>query len=177
MSRYQSLSALLAVVGMAAQVAPSAFGADAHAAAKFRVTTNVVNAQVQPFTATMGGAGNSLLNFSFEPAEFRTRFFAEGDAPDRVVQSAKALTQYNSFREGFYDGATVRVYRVVNGAVQLVRQDTVPVGGSHLSGWQALTEENSVIAPEATHGMYRFDDWARPGAPYWFVLRAVDAWQ
>ena len=152
-----------------------ASGADARLPARFKVTTTVVNAQLQPFSATIGGVGNSLLNASFEPTEYRTRFFAGGDSPDQVLLGVNALTQYNSFREGFYDGATVRVYRVVNGAIQLVRTDSVPVGGSCMSGWQSLATEGQLLAPSSTQCKYRFDDWMRPGVPYWFELRAVDA--
>ena len=173
--RAAGIRTLVAGAGVLA-VAVAACGGDAKAPARFRVTTNVVNAQVQPFTATVGGMGNSLLNYSFEPAEFRTRFFAEGDSPDHVLVSTKALTMYNSYREGFYDGASIRVYRVVNGAVTLVRTDRVPEGGSRMSGWVPITDEGKVILPDATQCTFRFDDWNRPGAPYWFHVRAVDAY-
>jgi hypothetical protein len=162
------------VWAVCALAAASSDAGDPRAPARFRVTTDVVNAGLGPFNATVGGMGNSLWNCSFEPAEFRTRFFAEGDAPDRVPVSAKALGHYNSLREGFYDGATVRVYRPVNGRIELVRRDTVPAGGSHLSGWVPVTEEGALIVPGSGRGAYRFDDWNRPGVPYYFTLRAVN---
>lgn len=147
--------------------------ADGSTPAHFRVTTNVVQAAVAPFSATVGGMGNSLWNCSFEPAEFRTRFFAGGDAPDRVLVSTADLTGYDTLREGFYDGASVRVYRVVSGRITLVRRDTVPPGGSLMSGWQPVTPAGSLIAPGAGRGVYRFEDWNRPAA-YWFTLTSVD---
>lgn len=146
--------------------------------ARFRVTSDVVNQDLQPFTATIGAIGNALVSASFEPATFRTRFFAAADAADRLVVDANSLTQYDGLREGFYDGADVRVYRIVNGKFEIVRRDRVPKGGSALSGWVAVVGDDKLVAdaPEALECSYsyRFDDWNRPGVPYWFTVTAVD---
>lgn len=103
-----SLALLLPAVGAAAD------GLDADPArlrqpARFRVADEVVNPNLKPFTATIPAVGNSLQSASFEPATYRTRFFAAADAPDRLVLGASDITQYDSLREGFYDGAEVRV--------------------------------------------------------------------
>ena len=165
-NRYLGRLALI-TIGLTAP-APAA---DDNAPAKFKVTGTVVNPGVGPFSATIGAVGNSLMNFSFEPIEFRTRFFAEADAPDKVVVSPKALGQYDSLREGFYDGAEVRVYRIVNEKMQLVRRDKV--AGSHMSGWLPQGGDKDVIDPTETRHEIRFDDFNRRDVPYYFTLKAV----
>ncbi len=143
-----------------------------HAAARFNVTPDIVNRGVEPFTATIGSFGNSLWNAPFEPVEFRTRFFAAGDAPDRVVLGPE-ITQYDTLREGFYDGARVRVYRIVHGKMKIVRTDRVKDGGSWMSGWASMTGEN-VLPPDTTRFEVEFDDYNRPDATYFFSVAAVD---
>jgi len=150
---------------------PAIMAADYHAPAKFKVADTVLTRAVGPFSATIGAVGNSLMNFSFEPVEFRARFFAEADAPDKVDVEPRALTHYDSFREGFYDGAEVRVYRIVNGKFQLVRRDHV--ARSHLSGWHLHGPEAELIAPTETRHEIAFSDYNRRGVPYFFTIQAV----
>ncbi len=144
---------------------------DYHAPAKFKVTETVLTPAVGPFSATIGSVGNSLMNFSFEPVEFRTCFFAEADAPDRVIVEPRVLTHYDSFREGFYDGAEVRVYRIVHGKFQLVRRDHV--ARSHLSAWYPVGAKTELIAPTETLHELAFAPWNRRDEPYFFTLKAV----
>ena len=144
----------------------------------FTVTEQVVNEDVEPFTATIGAFGNALVSAAFEPAVFRTRFFAEGDAPDRVVLSASAITGYDVLREGFYDGAEVRVYRVVDGKVRIVRRDRVAQGGSSMSGWVLASGDGKLVPAKSGSDkgqyIYAFDDYNRTGVPYWFTVVSVD---
>ncbi len=145
--------------------------------AAFTVTEQVVNEAVEPFTATIGSFGNALVSAAFEPAVFRTRFFAEADAPDRVVLNATTMTSYDSLRDGFYEGAEVRVYRVVDGKVKIVRRDTVAPGGSALGGWVSATGENKLVPAGPGPGgefLFAFDDYNRVDVPYWFTVTAVD---
>ena len=157
----------LMAIGLTAAVP----GADHNAPAKFKVTSTVVNPGVGPFSATIGAVGNSLMNFSFEPIEFRTRLFAEEDAPDKIVVNPRALTHYDSLREGFYDGAEVRVYRIINEKMQLVRRDRVAC--SHMSGWLPHGGQTELIDPTETRHEICFDDWNRRDVPYYFTLKAV----
>ena len=83
--------------------------------ATFTVKDEVVNKAVEPFTATIGAFGNMLVSAAFEPGTFRTRFLALADAPDRVVLNQTTMTSYDSLADGLYEGAEVRVYRVVDG--------------------------------------------------------------
>ncbi len=91
--------------------------------ASFTLTREVVNEDVQPFTATIATVGSRLTNIPFEPKFYRTQFFAAGDADDRVPLSFKDATLYDTVRGAFYDGAEVQVFRVVDGRMKLVRQD------------------------------------------------------
>ena len=144
--------------------------------AVFEVTDKVVNEDVGPFSATIGAFGNVLTSNSFEPGVYRTRFFAEADSPDRILHGASEITQHDMLREGFFDGADVRVYRVVNGKFAIVREDRVPEGGSCMSGWlQTGTNDRQVVDPSKPAFIFAFDDWNRPDVPYWFSVTAVAA--
>lgn len=171
----------LAVIGVVA-LASLAFALDVDPVkykrpAAFTVTEQVVNEAVEPFTATIGSFGNALVSAAFEPAVFRTRFFAEADAPDRVVLNATTMTSYDSLRDGFYEGAEVRVYRVVDGKVKLVRRDTVAQGGSTMGGWVNATGANTLV-PAGSGALceyiFAFDDYNRADVTYWFAVAAVD---
>jgi len=145
-------------------------------AAQFTVTDTVINKDVQPFTATIGSFGNVLTSNSFEPAIYRTRFFAETDSPDTILLAPSVITAYDMLREGFYDGADLRIYRIVNGKIRIVREDRIAEGGSHMSGWMETgTNEKKLIPPDSACYAYQFDDWNRPDVPYWFSLTAVAA--
>lgn len=50
---------------------------------------------------------------------------------------------------GFFDGADVHVYRVENNKLHLIRKDQVAAGGTHLSGWIPVLEDNKVLSPES----------------------------
>ncbi|RTL52739.1 MAG: hypothetical protein EKK46_10320 [Rhodocyclaceae bacterium] len=144
--------------------------------AQFRVTNDVVNSDVSPFTATINGFGNTLITEGggFEPVVFRYKFMATEDAPNRIVADPMALTRYDTLREGFLDGAAVRVFRVEGGRMRLAREDTVAPGGAHASGWVRAMDDNQVVAADKPRFVFRWDAWNRPNAPYYFTVRAVD---
>ncbi len=147
-------------------------------AARFKLTDTVVNPHLAPFTATVGEIGNAIVSASFEPATFRTRFFAEADADDRIVLAPHVITHYDVLREGFYDGAEVRAYRILDGRLELVRRDRVPEGGSAMSGWLRASPDGKLVPTPPEGGacayVHRFDDWERPDVSYWFSVTAVD---
>ena len=141
----------------------------------FRVTTNVVNENLRPFAATVGGIGNSLINEGggFEPVIYRTRYLVAEDAPDRVIAGPGILSNYDSLREGFLDGASVHVYRIENGKFRMVREDRIAADGFHVSGWNRAIDDNVLIAPDSRRFSFRWDDWNRPNTRYYFTVRAV----
>jgi hypothetical protein len=144
--------------------------------AQFRVTADVVHADVLPFTATISGAGNSLINegAGFEPVVYRTRYLALEDSPSRVVVSPPALSHYDTLREGFLDQAAVQVYRIENGRFRMVREDRVAAGGFHVSGWHRAIDDNRLVSPASPRFTYRWEPWNRPRATYYFTVRAID---
>ncbi len=122
----------------AAGLVSTSMGLDADPAkmkqsASFKITDVVVNENVEAFTATIGSFGNALHTASFEPAHFRTRFFALADAPDRVVLDKTNMTSWDSLRDGFFEDADVLVYRIMDGKMRIVRKDTVAKGGSRMA--------------------------------------------
>lgn len=142
----------------------------------FKVTTDVVNASVLPFTATTGGFGNTLIDegAGFEPAVFRTKLIALEDSPNRIVADQDAMTYYDILREGFLDQATVHVYRIENGHFRMVREDLVTNGGSHASGWFRALPDGQIVAANTASFRFRWEDWNRPQATYYITVRAVD---
>ena len=142
----------------------------------FEITTDVLNPGVEPFTVTGPSFGNSLKRGAkggFEPFSFRDRLTAAQDSPDRVYSpGGTGLSFYDTYASGFLDGAEVRVYRVIDGLMRLVRQDTVPAGGSVIEQWDYSTAR--LIAPDATTGSYSWDSWNRPGSTRWLTVFAID---
>jgi hypothetical protein len=144
--------------------------------AVFKVTNDVVTEEVRPFTATINGFGNSLVSEGggFEPIVFRNKIIASEDAPNRIVSSIASLTRYDTLREGFLDDASVRVYRIEGGRFRLVREDKVAAGGAHASGWIPLVDNPIIVTPDTTRFNFRWDEWNRPGVPYYFTVRGID---
>jgi hypothetical protein len=145
--------------------------------AHFRVTEKIINPDVQPFTATIGGFGNSVFTSGtgFEPVVYRNSYIATRDAPDRIVARPEDIGHWDTLREGALDGATVRIYRIENGKFRLVRQDKVPSGGFHASSWLPVLPKDTVVAPDQAVFRFRWSEWNRPEVPYYFAVCAVDA--
>jgi hypothetical protein len=158
----------------------SACGADPATAlrtpAHFRITDQVIQANLQPFTATIGGIGNALISdgSGFEPVVFRNRLTAIAAATNRIVVDRDSLSRYDSLREGFYDAAEIRIYRIRDGQMRLVRSDRVADGGSHISGWHPAMPQAHLVSPATTSFQFRWDNWVRPNAANYFTVRAVD---
>ena len=163
----------LASTSMALDVDPVRF----RNPASFQITDKVINEDVEPFTATIGSFGNALHTASFEPAHFRTRFFAQADAPDRVVLDKTNMTSWDSLRDGFFEDAEVMVYRIMDGKMRIVRKDRVAKGGSKMADWNRATPDGKLV-PNAGGGVsgcrFPFDAWNRTDVPYWFAVSAVD---
>jgi hypothetical protein len=159
-------------------VAPGFNAADTSSSvpAHFRVADIVHRSGVLPFAATIDGFGNSLVTrgSGFEPVAYRDRVSAAADAADRILVDPRQLSHYETLREGFWDGADVRVYRVIDGTLQMTRRDRVAEGGMHASGWWPLQEEGRMIPAGVGQFWFRWDSWARPEAPAYFSVRAVD---
>lgn len=166
------------VAGLAVLTGAVGWGGDLTAPAEFIITPVVSAARPKPMTATVGRGTNNAVNAagSFEPMVFRWKWYATGDAAAAVPLPEIDIHGWDTFNEGFWDGATVRVYRVANGKLQKVRQDVIPEGGFHCSGWLGgLDMWSPLIRPEAANYRMSFPGWYRPGHTYSFALRAVDS--
>lgn len=170
------LACLLAALYTADAVHANRPGEDISRPAVFRVTTDIVNRNVLPFNADIGGFGNTLVRegAGFEPVVIRTKLIALEDSPNRIVADPAAISRYDTLRQGFLDGATVHVYRIEDGRFRMVREDRVASGGSHASGWTNILAHNQVVARDTTRFQFRWDNWNRPRAKYYFTVRAVD---
>ncbi|HSA99731.1 MAG TPA: hypothetical protein VLE49_03705, partial [Anaerolineales bacterium] len=144
--------------------------------AVFRVTTDIVNKNVTPFSATINGFGNTLIygGAGFEPVVFRNKLVALEDSPNRIVADPAVISRYDTLREGFLDQAMVHIYRIENGRFRMVREDRVTSGGSHASGWIRAIADSQAVAPGTTRFRFRWDNWNRPRARYYFTVRAID---
>lgn len=165
---------LCAMPGYGLDLLPGAsnFNKPAH----FKVTADVVNKDVGAFTATVAGIGNSAFDqpSSFEPIIYRNKYRVTEDSADRVIATPNALSHYETLREGFLDGADVRIYRIANGKFSLVREDKIADGGFHVSGWTRAIKDEAVLAPNTTRFVYRWADFNRPLAKYYFTVRAIN---
>ncbi len=110
----------------------------------------------------------------FEPASYRTLVRPVKDDPG-IVWLAEGPGAER--REGFYDGARVRVYHPIGGKMALVRDARVAQGGHWASGWKALHDALSA-KEDVTEFKFVFgDNWNhhwRMDVPYYFAVRAVD---
>jgi hypothetical protein len=144
--------------------------------ARFKVTDEVINPDLQPITATVGGIGNGrrlMEEGGFEPTIFRTMIKADQDAPDRVIADRKSISHYDTLRSGALDGAEVDIYRITNGAFEVVRQDRIPEGGFHASGWSPVLSRNRILPADAPQIALTWEPWYRPRAATWFMVRAI----
>jgi len=144
--------------------------------ARFKVTDEVINPDLAPITATIGGMGNGnrlMGGGGFEPTIFRTRIIAERDSPDRVIADRKRISHYDTLRSGALDGAEVDIYRIINGAFEIVRQDRILEGGFHASGWSSILPGNKILPTDRPEITLTWEPWYRPSATTWFMVRAV----
>lgn len=151
-------------------------GKDTGKTAHFTVTDRAVTPPLAPFTATEGMLGNGARlggASGFEPRIFRTRFLAARDARNRIVAPAAAISQYDSWASGAFDGAEVEILRIENGAFRSVRRDRVARGGFQAGGWLPVTGDDRVVPGDRRSFVFSPDMWSRTGAPWYFTVRAV----
>lgn len=149
--------------------APSAY----REPAEFTVTPAVLQPDPGAFTATFNSlAGKPLVGEEYEPQAYRGRFFADGDGENVIVLSQITATGYNSIREGYYDGAIVRIYRIIDGRLKLIRTDKVRK--HRASGWHD-TLVDKLVSPDSPTFFIHFDGWNSPVSPYYFTVVAVAA--
>jgi hypothetical protein len=152
-------------------------GANLERPAHFRVSTEVVNADVAPFVATTSAMGNARVwTFGgFEPTIARDVFQTNQDSDNEIHAEPSALSHWEIFNERVLEGAEVEIWRIVDGTMRLVRSDRVAPGGAHLSGWWPLYDLSRIIPADRTQHLYRWDTWNATDAKYFYCVRSVDA--
>jgi len=151
--------------------------ADLNAPAEFRILPFVVAEDPGPYTATMseGPVNSWVRGGSFEPMVFRRKMHAGGDSPNEIVVSRDEIDGYNTWKSGLWDGAHVRVYRIREGKLVKVREDTIKA--HHASGWNWGAENirsRELIVPEVTEANLMIAGWSRKDVDYHFTVRAID---
>lgn len=156
---------LLCVLGTAA------FGTDLTAPADFTISTNVAAPAPERFGINLREPfdyNNYTFDPAFEPITIRRQHTATGGGANYIVNDSGATTSnWRQLADGFFDGATVRVYRpsATNGALQFVRSATVT---EYLTdGFRRLQ-----ILPVTTNQFT--DTTAVPGVTYEYQVRAVN---
>ncbi|MBI5817780.1 MAG: hypothetical protein HZA88_02245 [Verrucomicrobia bacterium] len=147
-----------------------AFAADTNAPADFTVGSYVLAANPQRFGVNLALSGypdynNWTADPGMEAIVLRRQATATGGGANWIENSSGATTSHwDTLGDGFFNGATVRVYRVVSGAVQLVRTDMVRDYGVGFS----RVNSARVTATQFTDGGLT------PGATYYYAVRAYD---
>ena len=162
-----ALSFLLAAAASAADL-PAAYKSPADVT----VTTNVAAPNPGGWTSTSENlpVENLMGGCEYEGFNFRTRQFADADGVDTIPLADREATGWNTRREGYFDGATARVYRIVNGKLVNVRTDKVV--RHRASGWGAALYEK-LVPPGKNSFQWSFDKINSPVAPYYFSVVAV----
>jgi hypothetical protein len=175
-----AVRALARPFALLALLLPGAFAAelaDWRRPAEFEVTPVVVNANPGAWSGVMveGPANSWIKGGAFEPMVLRRKWMAQGDAPNELILHRSDIDGWNSLRDGLYEGATVRVYRVVNGAFRKVRTDTI--AHHYSSGWYPIgqTGDRKLLPPDQSTCEAHLDRWYRKNSDYYFKLVAVDA--
>jgi hypothetical protein len=150
--------------------------ADWNTPAQFDVTAVSVNDSPGAWTATMSdGPVNSWVDqASFEPMVMRRKWHATGSSSNELIIGESNIHYYNSYRDGLYDGAAVRIYRIANGAFVKIREDTI--AHHYSSDWIECVGdgETELIDPAVTTATVNFENWYK-NDEYHFTVVAVDA--
>ncbi len=154
------------------------FGADPSAPAKFTITDTIQQKNPGAFTATIGAVPNRALTAGgFEPMIFRTKVEPNWDSLDEVAISFSPWDFYGVYKDGFWNGAEVRVYRPRNGKLIKIRHDEVSDYTS--SGWHPYyvggrgDKDKNIVNPQANRSELRVT--LPTDRTYWFCLKSVDS--
>lgn len=153
----------------------SAMAADWTSAAEYDVTSVSVNESPGAWTATMsdGPVNSWVKQAAFEPMVLRRKWHAQGTSPNEVILSKSSIDGYNSYRDGLYDGAKVRIYRIADGKFVKIREDSI--AHHYSSDWIECigNTDDELIDPSVATATVNFENWYKNGK-YWFTVAAVD---
>ncbi|MBM3889110.1 MAG: hypothetical protein FJ388_08280, partial [Verrucomicrobia bacterium] len=156
---------------MESGVSPSG-ATDTNAPADFTIGTYVVAPNPERFGTNLREPfdyNNYTFDPGFEPITIRRQGTATGGGTNYIENAAGAtVSNWRQIADGFFDGATVRVYRPssTNGPLQLVRSATVV--NYVTDGFRRLH-----VLPVVTNTYT--DTTATPGVTYEYQVRAVNS--
>lgn len=147
------------------------YGADVTLPAVFTVNPVVAAPDPGAWTATTGGGTVNAVNGGggFEPLCFKWRWQATGDAPDSLILAESDIDGWDTFNEGFYEGASVRIYRAYNNELVKVRDDRI--AAHHVKRWAYSSE---MIDADTTTFRESLPGWYSPLETYYWAVMAVD---
>ena len=151
-------------------LAASVTGADPDSPADFTITTTVAVEAPDRYGTNVAINGYADFNCmavdpGFEPFVIRRNGVATGGGADYIENAnGPTTTSWDTLADGFFDGAAVRVYRVVSGQVTLLRTGTV---SQYIGGW------NRVISNRLTSTQYK-DGGLASGKTYFYAVKAYD---
>jgi hypothetical protein len=164
---FSAVCLLVAVVWIATTIR----AAETNAPADFTIGTYVVASSPERFGTNLREPfdyNNYTFDAGFEPVTIRRQHTATGGGSNYVENVSGATTShYRIMADGFFDGATVRVYRPSNngGPLQFVRSGTIT--NYVTDGFRRLH-----ILPVTTNQYV--DATAAPGVSYEYQVRAVN---
>ncbi len=163
---------LLAAVSLSAfALSPACLSADPDAAADFTIGTTVLAPSPERYGVNIvheTELNNRGRDPGFEPMALRIKGTATAGGADYVANAGTQNTSfYNTLGDGFFDGATIRIYRL-NGTTnryELLRRNTVT--SYHTDGF-------SRVPGAPVSGTTFTDAGLTPGVAYTYVIRAID---
>ena len=145
--------------------------ADPNAAADFTIGTTVLAPAPERYGVNIvheTELNNRGRDPGFEPMALRIKGTATAGGADYVTNTGTQNTSfYNTLGDGFFDGATIRIYRL-NGTTnryELLRRNTIT--SYHTDGYRRV-----LVAPVS--GTTFTDTGLTPGVAYTYVVRSVD---
>ncbi|MEN9841657.1 MAG: hypothetical protein RL376_1457, partial [Verrucomicrobiota bacterium] len=145
--------------------------ADANAPADFTIGTTVLASAPERYGVNIvheTEINNRGRDPGFEPMALRIKGSATAGGADYLVNANPQNTSYyNTLGDGFFDGATIRIYRLNTGTnrYELLRKNTIV--RYHTDGYSRLNS-----APIT--GTAFTDTGLTPGVTYTYALRALD---
>lgn len=172
-----TLPRLSMVLALLVVSSATALTADPVRPAEFKVSNTIVQPDKFLFTATIGGIPTDTIAFgAFEPFVFRTKWELKSDAENELGIPSNDWQAFRMFKDGFWDSARVRVYRIRNGAMVKVRDDRIADGGHCASGWDQVKLGRSwedLVDPAATRVRLSIGSGWLMDVPYWYRVVPV----
>ncbi len=145
--------------------------------AEFVVHSEIQTSDPGPYSFTVeeGPINSWIPGGAFEPMSFRTKVHAAGSSPNEIILPKEEIDGWETFKSGFFTGAKVRIYRIVKGRLQKIREDRIRE--HQASGWNGIQEASAdkrLISPAADSAQVALEPWSRRNTHYYFCVFGID---